>query len=217
MNFQQQLADAGLVIRLFDVQLGPLEVDEVEAQPCRRYSIAKLAKEPHTSRCFLGRLPVEDFILHLVWEAQFAQWVLSLFSYIPGPGPTDFMASFATLEAIAPVVINYYFGQNAEVNGWTVPLHRHPELSYQSVYQAIGQAVSINADTFKRIAKERYHVWESKLPNEAAWNRESELPNAVAWEWLLQCQFLKIAHASEAAQVLQLRRDLKEVYIVPVD
>lgn len=209
MGALQQLISAGLIVRLFNWRTGFIEFDEIEplTHPKLSYVIAKPAKEPNNTHHFLGRdIPIDDSVLNLKWNTETSRWELMLWDYIPGPGPTDFTASFATLDEIVPLLIGYYFGQDTPVDSWMVPLNRHPELSYQHVCRAIAEAINVTKNAFEGIAeRRRARIWENKLLGE------------TPWEWALQCQFLRILHATDQFRILQLRRDTQEAYIVHSD
>lgn len=81
--------------------------------------------------------------------------------------------------------------------------HVHPELNLLQVTFAVGQAVTVDADTFARIAWQR----REKVFGNRLFGR-------TRWEWALQYQFLALPHVHDTSATLMLRRDAQEVYLV---
>lgn len=130
-------------------------------------------------------------------------WVFSIWGCAPGPCVDDFIARFATREEAISAVLQYAVGGPTLLNGWVVPLHAHPELSLLQVTFAIAQAVTVDADTFARIAWQR----REKVFGNRRFGR-------TRWDWALQYQFLALPHVHEPSATLMLRRDAQEGYLV---
>ena len=66
---------------------------------CMVVNIAKPTNDP-TSRRFFGAnlTPVEDVVSDLYLPPSEAEWLFTVSQYIPGPGPTDFVCAFSSLD-----------------------------------------------------------------------------------------------------------------------
>lgn len=130
-------------------------------------------------------------------------WVFSVWDRIPSPDVDDIYAIFDNKEAALECLFTYAMGGPSLINGWLVPYHRHPELSFLQSKLAILDAIQIDQLSFERICEQRYQ--------KIAHNR---LFGSSRWEWAMQYQFIPIAHLHRTDLRLQLRRDCQEAYIV---
>lgn len=134
------------------------------------------------------------------------RWVFELWERVPGPDESDFICRFPSFEDAVQAVQTFYFGSPTTMDGWLLPLHRHPELSRADVQYAIENAVNVGQDAFEGIAERR----RLRITGNRIFGTDH-------WALALQYQFLTIKHGTNTDVVLQLRRDLQEAYIVHRD
>jgi hypothetical protein len=119
----------------------------------------------------------------------------------PGPGDTDFIASFETFEDVLDAAVNLYFGQPLVIGGWMVPLHHHPELSEAQVRRAIAQAQTITVRKFDLLQQEYQRSALRQFPDNI-------------WEQAFAGSFLRLAHTSEPQVSCMLLRNGQIAFIV---
>lgn len=137
---------------------------------------------------------------------QNGMWVFEIWNRIPEPDESDIHCTYSTYEEAARAVSAFLYGAPTIINGWIIPLHRHPELTIEGVKNAIASAMHISQDTFAGIAERRrqrieHYYWVH------GWRKH-------VWERTYQSQFLAIAHQSNKKVMLRLRRDMQECYTV---
>lgn len=133
-------------------------------------------------------------------------WVFEIWNRIPEPDEGDFHCTYPTYEEAERVVRTYRYGEPTNIDGWLVPLHRHPELKIEGVKDAIASAIHVSQYTFdgiseRRRTRMRHYYWVH------SWRK-------YMWERTYQSQFLEITHQSNKIMMLQLRRDMQECYII---
>jgi hypothetical protein len=136
---------------------------------------------------------------------QKGEWVFQEWEMIPGPGRDDFRIVYQSHAEYARAVENFVSGSPTTIDGWIVPLHKHPELTLEGVQYAIADAVNVSCEAFERIEEDRHR----RIYYHPLFGR-------TRWEWALQTQFLTCKHISEPAVTLRLRRDMQETYIVHI-
>jgi hypothetical protein len=180
----QRLADRGLHVR-------PVLSMPNRYRIMRSYTVAD--DNPHFIK------PEEMSQLYL----DDSQWVFTNWQSVPGPGMNDFQCEFDTLEQSAEVAEQYYFGQPLIIDGWVVPLHRHPELNPLVAETAIANVSEMAGEAFMVLKKQMF---------ESIWGFP---PGSLRYEKVLQSTFLSIRHATDDSVTLCLRRDGAEAYIIP--
>ena len=55
------------------------------------------------------------------------QWGFAHWMTCPGPGPEDLEYWVATAEELITVTTRFFLGEPCLIEGWVVPLHRHPD------------------------------------------------------------------------------------------
>jgi hypothetical protein len=214
MHSLQRLIDAGLTLEL----CAP-DDPYLDGRFSSLYWIAKPATNPHSTHFFGDReIPIEDAVLNLGyllpnsralghhpfwdWPLQTDAWVVWLWDYLPGPGPTDFVWSCASLNQAMSFVLDFYFGAPTIIGDWLVPLHRHPELMLPNVRDAIVRALPITGAAFQALTDE----YRQRQPR-SSWEDRP-------WSKVFQTSFLTIPHQHDPTTTLFLRRDLQEALTV---
>jgi hypothetical protein len=201
MDMLQQLSDAGLEVEMLET-VAQYDRGYVITLPADsdRFTIA----DPSPVFEAASELTLADIACKLYQHQQL--WVFEMWERVPGPDESDFICSFPSLEDALAAVQAFYFGVPTNMNGWLIPLHRHPELSATDVRYAIENSVNVSKDVFEGIAERR----RQRITGNRIFGTER-------WMLALQYQFLTIKHARNTSLVLRLRRDLQEGYIVHLD
>ena len=201
IDMLQQLIESGLEVEMFDPT----------AQYDQGYMIRLPADTDHftiadPSLVFqtATSLTLADIACKLYQTKQ--RWVFEMWERIPGPDESDFICSFLSLEDAVKAIQAFYFGSPTTMDGWLIPLHRHPELCQADVQYAIQNAVNVSQDVFEGIVERR----QLRITGNRIFGTDR-------WTLALQYQFLTIKHDTTTNVVLQLRRDLQEAYIVHRD
>jgi hypothetical protein len=203
MDIIEKIWSAGLIAE--DDTLDFEEFPRLKDQYRPRYYIAKPSDNPDTRTVFgRSKIPIEDSTLVLYQPADSDDWVLRMWEYVPGPGPTDFVCSFRSPDEAIAAVTDFFFGTPTTINKWMFPLHRHPELKekQEAILQAIKRAPTVSPAEFKQIQEQN---WQVELNKD--WGDQ-------IWERAFASQFLCIPHQHDSRLMLQLRRDLQIAYIV---
>ena len=137
---------------------------------------------------------------------QNGMWVFEVWNRIPEPAESDFHCTYATRGEAERAVDMFLHSEPTIIDGWIVPLHRHPELSLEAVKEALANAIHVSHDTFEGIAERRkkrieHYYWVH------GWRKH-------VWERTYESQFLSITHQSDKSILLQLRRDMQECYVI---
>jgi hypothetical protein len=201
MNMLQQLIDARLEVQMLEptAQYDQGYVIRLAADT-DRFTIA----DPPPVFQAASSLTLADIACRLYHAKQ--RWVFEMWERVPGPDESDFICRFSSLEDAVWAVQAFYFGSPTNMDGWLIPLHRHPELSRADVQYAIENAVNVDQDAFEGIAERR----QRRIIGNRIFGTDR-------WTLALQYQFLTIKHNTNTNKVLQLRRDLQEAYIVYAD
>jgi hypothetical protein len=214
MHSLQRLIDAGLTI-----ETSAPDDPYLDGRFSSLYWIAKPTTNLNSTHFFGEQeIPIEDAVLNLGyllpasralgyhpfwdWRLQTDAWVVWLWDYLPGPGPTDFVWSCASLNQAMSLMLDFYFGTPTIIGGWAVPLHRHPELSLPKVCDTIGRAVPITDSAFQ-VLRDEYRQREPR----SSWQDQP-------WFKVFQISFLTIPHQHDPTLTLFLRRDVQEAFIV---
>jgi hypothetical protein len=210
----QPLADAGLTLEV----CAP-DDPYLTGRFTSLYWIAKPTANPKSTHFFGEQsIPIEDVVLNLGyllpnsralgdypfwdWPVQTDAWVLWLWDYLPGPGPTDFVSSCTSLNQAMKIILDFYFGAPTIIDGWVVPLQRHPQLVQSSVREAIQRAVPRTDSAFQALVDE----YRQRHPR-STWRDR-------LWATVFQISFLTIPHQHDPAKTLFLRRDLQEAFMI---
>lgn len=182
-----------------------LSIQGHPGEPVDRYIIVKTAPETTEgsqdleTRRGSNHKVIDDSFSHLYRQG--TAWVFEVWEYVPGPGESDFVVHFPSLEAAIDAILAFYFGQSSVIDDWIVPLHRHPELTVEGVCFAIADAVNVAQEAFEGLVERRGH----RIQNQWQLTR---------WKRALQSQFLGMQHRVNPTIKLQLRRDMQEAYNV---
>jgi hypothetical protein len=197
MDMLQQLIDAGLEVETLEstAQYNQGYVIRLSADT-DRFTIA----DPSPVFQAVSSLTLADIACRLYHAKQ--RWVFEMWERVPGPDESDFICRFSSLEDAVKAVQAFYFGSPTNVDGWLIPLHRHPELSRADVQYAIENAINVGQDAFEGIAERR----QRRITG-------NRIFGADRWTLALQYQFLTIKHDTNTYVVLQLRRDLQEAIL----
>ena len=125
-------------------------------------------------------------------------WSVIRWDYVPGPGYDDIVFGGQTLEHAVDIVIAWHFGSPTVLNGWIIPLHKHPEWSLDQIRVLLENAPTLPLAEWKPLQA----AYTKKRP---PWGTEEEV---------FACLFNPIAHNQNDQLTLYLRRDLQEAYIV---
>jgi hypothetical protein len=179
-----------------------LTVSEI-IDPNAAYVIALDIDDPETIRAmYPGSIPLEKIKDEASVYLHEGSWRFRHWTGMPGPGPEDFDCEFSTLEAAGKAAVAFYGGRPTPINEWLVPLHRHPAWSEQEVRDALARtSVQMSSVEFKLMA--RLNVIRTLT-------RADLYTVQAVW----QCTYIPCPHQSDPNLVLQLRRDLKDHYIV---
>ena len=74
---------------------------------------------------------------------------------MPTTSVDEIMYVYPSFAQAVDSLLTYYFGQPTVIDGWVCPLHRHPELLESTVRAVLPSAVSLTADQFTVITRER--------------------------------------------------------------
>ena len=201
MDTLQQLIESGLEVKMLEptAQCDQSYLIRLPADT-DRFTIADPSPVFQTA----SSLTLADIACKLYQATQ--RWMFEMWERVPGPDESDFICSFPSLEDAIKAIQAFYFGLPTSMDGWLIPLHRHPELSQADVQYAIENAVNVGEDGFEGIAERR----RLRITGNRIFGTDR-------WMLALQCQFLTIKHGTKTNLVLRLRRDLQEAYIVHLD
>ena len=133
------------------------------------------------------------------------KWVFLVSETLGGIGPEDLRCEFDSLNAAVEFTLFFYFGEPTIIDGWVIPLHRHPEIPFENLDQVLKNATRLNQAEF--------HEHEEKHFQEMI-DFQRRHQNRGLWEFVLQHQYIKIPNVTDPAISLRLRRDGQEAYIV---
>lgn len=139
-------------------------------------------------------------------------WVFKKWDYCPGPSLEDFAIRYHSRRDYLRAVLRYYFGSPRTIDGWIIPLHKHPELTLPGVKHAIADAVNVSVEAFEGIAEQRYR--RTDRISRRLGNPWLILLASGDMEWACRWQFLQCPHKTDDTIFLALRRDMQETYIV---
>jgi hypothetical protein len=143
----------------------------------------------------------EEIGLDVLWSIQDSSWVLKMTSGHGRPSQNDFVRLYQDFDMLSSAVIDYYFGSEATIESWLVPLHKHPELSKDDVQLAI-----LNA---RKVSRAEFGIIESGILAEARRNfSDSE------WEIALSGAFLELKHINDRKQTCMVLRNGTIAFIV---
>jgi hypothetical protein len=161
----------------------------------RGLAVSKLS----THRYSLSRQG-EDALALLNEEGEY--WV-ERWDYAPGPGPDDFRWCAPSLDDALLVCWAYFFGAPIVLNGWVLHLHRYPFWPLAKLQYRVAQAVQLSTFDFERVSEDR-----------RSRRRTDQLGHMSGFALAETTQFLLAATRSDSPDLLYLRRDLEEAYIV---
>src|SRR5262249_24971870 len=104
-----------------------------------------------------SRTPVDEIVQlgDVSWiYFENAMWGFRKWEYALGPGPDDIDFQAETLGRIVNSALDYYFGEPIIVNGWILPVHKHPEWSTERLNSVLEGANQITAEEWKTIRDE---------------------------------------------------------------
>jgi hypothetical protein len=206
MEVVKRLEDAGLIIRTSN-RSGRFGIEkELSIIKPKPKSIDNSSDNRGGRYYGSERIPFTDVVTHL--SLKNGKWFFVKSDWIPGPGRDDFYRAFSSLDEAAISVIAFYFGESTIIDGWVFPLHRHPELQISAVREVLPNAVQITPEAFSEIKKGYRKELVEFLKAGASEDWESD------WQQIYSHQFLDIHHIEDDTIVLQLRRDMEEVYII---
>jgi hypothetical protein len=135
-------------------------------------------------------------------------WLFFKWAYAPGPGPHDLAYLAPTLELGVAVALNYYAGSPVLIDGWQVPLHKHPEWRPETVAERVAAARRGDAAMWARQLEhtDRRHAFLFGAPDGRT---------AHSWPEIAGVSWTCMRHGASADEILWLRRDLSEAWIVP--
>src|SRR5262249_36760243 len=81
-------------------------------------------------------------------------WGFRKWEWVPGPGPDDIDFQAETLERIVNCALNYYFGKPTIINGWIIPVNKHPEWSAERLNSVLERAKQVTSEEWKTIRDE---------------------------------------------------------------
>lgn len=139
--------------------------------------------------------------LTISWSFEDNAWIVAIVEGHGALAPGDFICAFPNFDAVTEAVLQYYFGVPTSIDGWVVPLHRHPELAYERVQAAIEQARVVPRAVFDTIQAELEAEAELQFP-------ESD------WDQALAGSFLQLRHQTDAHRTCALLRNAAQAYIV---
>lgn len=193
MELQRRLQHSGIRVTAVDAAPGASATCEI--------AIPKLLCQPITDPPSLTA--ADDGFCTTTLHYDGSAWSLELWDTIPGPGLDDVRCAFPNLDAAIAAVLQYHLGGPTQLGPWVIPLHRHPELALELVRLRLRDAPQLSQAAFDALAERR---------------RDAIFGNyrfgASRWDWALQTQFLPIPHRTLPNQVLYLRRDAQEAYVV---
>lgn len=119
-----------------------------------------------------------------------------------GFAESDFTCAYAHFAEVEQTAITYYFGSPTIIQGWSVPLHKHPELDKAKVEGAIRTAPLVSTQEFEHIKTQLLET------------RDKE-PPVDDWEDALKRHFIFIPHQDTLQHICALRRNAEHAYIIP--
>lgn len=147
------------------------------------------------------------------------RWYFRVWKSTPGPGPMDFEHEVTSVGELVALVRQFFLGESLTIEGWVVPMHRHPEWNESHLRLAIAQAQPLPFSTWKQVRQRAQEHYDRLL-------RESHPgltnhPRTVSWHEWYQCLFVPLVRWSLAdherpshGETLWIRRDLREAYLV---
>lgn len=131
-------------------------------------------------------------------------WELSIIEGHGGFHSDDFICILPSIDAVVSAALNYYFGAATRIQEWIVPLNKHPELNKEDVERAISQAQHISSAEFEQLRT----YYRTETTQQAFKN---------GWEEALFKQFIELKPIRSVKYRCFLRRNAKDVYIIPID
>lgn len=132
-----------------------------------------------------------------------SRWTVVRWDCVPGPGPDDFHAEYATLDEALLSIWNFFFGQPIVIGDWVVPIHRRPFWTLGRLQYRLANLVHVSQSAFDAIAEQRRLRARTSPKKEPGFAYQAEVS-----------QFLRCDHVSGSVLRLMVRRDLEEAYVV---
>ena len=141
------------------------------------------------------------------------QWGFEHWITCPGPGPEDLEHWVATPEELITVTTRFFLGEPCLIEGWVVPLHRHPDWDESCLRRLVAQAQRLAPEEWYRLYEQTIEQYRRLL-----WERSPYFnthPRAVGWEEWCACLFVPLEpEEARSGDILWVRRDLEVAYRV---
>lgn len=102
-------------------------------------------------------------------------WVYRNWNGIGGRAPDDVHIEGLTLETAIRHVESFYFGTPVIVNGWSFPIHRHPEWDSAQIIASLDRARQISESQWRDLLAARYNEARNLGENEKFLQRFREI------------------------------------------
>lgn len=127
-----------------------------------------------------------------------------------GGYPTEgFIVTVATTEEVVQIATEYYFGRPRVLDGWTIPIHRHPDWDWNAIVQAYASRRLVSREEWIQRSHEERELMDRMVDEWRATGKRG----GNLWD-LRPYLFHTVELEPPAASVLELRCDCREIVIV---
>ena len=140
-------------------------------------------------------------------------WCFQSWERIPGPGPETLEHHVSTGEEIVSVTQHFFLGEAQTIEGWLVPIHRHPEWNIPRLRQVIGQAQSLSQEEWNQVSQ-RFREQYIQLVQEFGRSIRTDRSGPWSWRRWYACMTVSLEHEDSSSPTLWIRRDLEEAFLV---
>jgi len=141
------------------------------------------------------------------------QWWFQSWERTPGPGSETVEHWVPTVEEVIAVALRFYLGKSENIEGWLVPIHRHPGWEALRVRQLIARAQSLSQAEWDQVSRQ-FDEHYLQLVNEFGRSRRINRPGPWSWARWFACMAVLCEHEDPSSATLWIRRDLEEAFLV---